>query len=53
LIRNKDKVENAAEDILLTCNAIVDKNRLSEDMLRKGEGKTIGGSGNTNYQVYC
>jgi hypothetical protein len=49
---NKDKVELAASEILTHCNVIVDKNLLKNKMLKKGEGKTIGGSGETNFEVY-
>lgn len=50
LSKNCDKIENAAQDILVTCNAIEDKSSNFERILKKGEGRTMGGSGLTNYQ---
>lgn len=50
--RSRDKVEDAAYEILTGCNAIVDKNISAHKYLKKGDGKLVGGSGLTNYMVY-
>lgn len=52
LVNNRDKIEHAALEILHSCNAVVDSSHTTEKMLKKGEGRTIGGDGHSNYQVY-
>ena len=50
---HKKDIFNSAGDVLINCNAKVNPLTHKEPaILKKGEGKTIGGSGKTNYQVY-
>ena len=50
--RSRDKVEDAAYEILNNCNVILEKSPEAQHYLRKGEGKTVSGAGVTNYMIY-
>ena len=50
--RSRDKVEDAAFEILNNCNVILEKSPEAQHYLRKGEGKTVSGAGVTNYMIY-
>lgn len=41
-----------AAEVLVNCNAVINKNNIHEKILKKGDGKTTAGSGLTNVQVY-
>lgn len=45
LVKNREKIEVAAQEVLHTCNAKMDNTHIHEKVLKKGEGRTIGGNG--------
>eukprot|EP00347_Sterkiella_histriomuscorum_P023700 403333690 len=51
-ITNQSQIEGIASDVLVNCNAVVNKNNFTEKMLKKGQGKLTAGSGKTNIQIY-
>lgn len=51
-ITNLSQIDNMAGEVLVNCNAVVSKSKYHNQILMKGDGKTIAGSGKTNYEIY-